>query len=774
MKKTALYLCIFFLYIAFCNNAFGDVQNMTISNLGVTGFENINNEYTSTITVYLQLNLSPSANRCRFINYDSGIVSLSDNSWSPWEQCIRQKYWQLNNSIGNKTVYVHVNFSNGIQILYNDSIYYHYSGAGLDVTYPSGPVAHLPAYSNNINSLSLSWEKSYDRESEILAIPIIYEVNLYRKSPLCLLNRTNTTGLSTDILDFSDLCPSLANNDKIYATLSAINSARLTNTTTTTDITIDIVPPNRPSVIGNYTRDNIYTYQMAQNGWYSAKSLFFNWTSSDALSGIGAYSYQLTKSLQDSLDNIPEGELGNLYNEKNQTFANIDSGTYFFTVKAKDAAGNWGENYTFNLSIDNSPPIRPVILSEDFNAVLRQVTFNWESKDDESGITNYSINVTNSTGASICDVLGDEAMTERTCSVSSDTYIAVIGARNAAGLWTFSNQAEIITDTIGPLVTNNISATSAFVTDEPIIKLFTDEVSTCMVKIGVGGTYSDFKFTNSTYHETIISLPEGASALYTSCYDKYGNTQGEQTININVNSGASLAAVGIENFSAYQTQLAEIKLNATTPGETLLAGYLPDNFYVAVDGRPIEFSAYDTGNGNYRLKFKAPTSPGNYLLSVNLSGIYSTFNFDTYALMLDTKYNPNVAYPVSASEFIIYSTGDYSTYGIASDSDSLVINQAGFSITSNINDNLFIFSSTKNCNPVSKEQNLKEKSFLSEPIPNFGYYKTSNYFLRMILFYDNIFIDTDNGREYLGQRSFSVVKKASPSGKKGIYIEAEN
>jgi lipoprotein-anchoring transpeptidase ErfK/SrfK len=87
---------------------------------------------------------------------------------------------------------------------------------------------------------------------------------------------------------------------------------------------VDTTPPVVPAVSSSTNPAPTKTY-------HSSK-LRFAWQDSDAGSGLAGYSYRL------------------------DTLAGLDTGTYYFHVRALDRAGNWGPVATFPAHVDVTPP----------------------------------------------------------------------------------------------------------------------------------------------------------------------------------------------------------------------------------------------------------------------------------------------------------------------------------------------------------------------------------------------------------------------------------
>ena len=146
--------------------------SIEIKNLGQLGFGSTNPEYTSLRTVALEINYTQNAS-CRFSN--DNIIT-----WSQFELCTSQKYWLLSEgaSPNPKTVFMQMNLTNTSIYFLNDTIYYNFTGAGLDTSPPTNATIINDAFSNSNSSISFSWGEAIDPESNLLKIPLIYSYQI--------------------------------------------------------------------------------------------------------------------------------------------------------------------------------------------------------------------------------------------------------------------------------------------------------------------------------------------------------------------------------------------------------------------------------------------------------------------------------------------------------------------------------------------------------------------------------------------------------------------
>ncbi|MGH2447423.1 MAG: L,D-transpeptidase family protein [Chloroflexota bacterium] len=107
-------------------------------------------------------------------------------------------------------------------------------------------------------------------------------------------------------------------------------------------INIDTQPPSAP-VISSPSDPDPHTV-------YHRNTLTFTWHASDRASGIAGYSY--------SLDTEPSGTAAPHLRTQNGSISLkiLNSGTYYFHLRAADRAGNWSPGSTFPVRVDVTPP----------------------------------------------------------------------------------------------------------------------------------------------------------------------------------------------------------------------------------------------------------------------------------------------------------------------------------------------------------------------------------------------------------------------------------
>ena len=114
-------------------------------------------------------------------------------------------------------------------------------------------------------------------------------------------------------------------------------------------VKIDAADPPAP-VISSPTHPD-------ENTWYSNNDPSFTWATPSDTSGIACYSY----TLDHSATTTPDTTCDTTGNSKSYT--DIADGIWYFHVRAKDNAGNWGGADHYRVKIDTTNPPAPVISS---------------------------------------------------------------------------------------------------------------------------------------------------------------------------------------------------------------------------------------------------------------------------------------------------------------------------------------------------------------------------------------------------------------------------
>ncbi len=724
-------------------------ENIQIKNVGQIGFSSTNQEFTSIRTVILEVNFTENSS-CRFSN---------DNvTFGQFELCDYQTYWLLSDGPGMKTVYLDINLTNNSRYLLSDTIFYNYTGAGLDTTPPTSVVILNDEFSNNNSSIAFSWSDSIDAESELLRIPIIYSYRILINGS-AIIPWTNN-GINKEVVyDLASNNISLNNNDNITLLVNATNSASLTSQNSSS-IIIDLVSPTGVSVSSD----------LNQTSWHNHNSVFFNWSASDTLSGIGGYSYTFSTDTSIMPDDVIEADdSNNFQNHANKTFTSLTTGEYAFKIKPKDNAGNFGNITSYTVLIDTTSPSKPTIISSEKIYGANTINVVWsESYDENSGVNNYVIELWNNSYFNET-LIGNYTTQDSNASnhvfgaipENDGTYYARVKAIDAAGNPSIWSNQESNYDITPPSLTiikpDTLVDTGSF----PIIALTTNEKAKCYYSNQSGG-FSEFQFTDRLYHET---KPNDGQTTYTiNCTDESGNFADSQ-ISFGYDSN-TVAGVSITpNPEGYSGQIVTIKADIL-PAK----GELQKNrFKLLINGTESDFAVFDNGKGKYNLSFVAPKSVGAYSLEVISDSASSQTTLTVNPLTLTATYSDTFSSYTNSNMITYYDTSGMQI-GLTSDSSDVSLNTNNnlLEISSLYDGKIYFFATTKIQNINSKNQMLREKTFLSQKRASFGYTQSAYNDIKVTLNYPTILI---SGSETLSVGEYNlVIKRISNSEKKEVMV----
>lgn len=702
-----------------------------INNLGVTGIDHTNQEFTSSRSVALLLGFSENATACRYTNHPNSTSIPYENytGWTAWEPCISSRFWVLSNGTGLKYVFYHINFSDvRVENYFNDSISYNFTGSGLDTTQPGKAIVYHDNYTNDANNAIIRWYNATDRESNIFELPLRYQVKLFNSSGY-IFGDIITTGNEYNF-SFS----SRPHGTSLYANVTVINSANMKSNSTSGPLVIDLVQPNINSngSVYNISKLNYQRITLA-GSWFYANKALLSWNASDATSGISEYSYILTQDNTKRPDNIGEStDTSKIYN-------NLKSGRYFFFVKAKDKAGNWGGHKSVNFSVDNTAPSRPEVLTE--TPVTGGVRFTWsESSDSESGILLYRINLTTSLGTFVKSFnQTDISNRSHTFSLlTSGDFNATVGAMNGAGIWMWSNGESSEVDITEPEIylSQNVPVASNY----PIIMAWTNEPAACIYN----GT--EFKYTNTTYHESKLAYRnDGYYSYLITCTDNYGNFA-NAILNLSIDGTLTANLIEADSeMSAYEKLIStfQVSFKDTAP---LITGWNQEIEF-NLDGEPYPFDIFDNGNGYYNISFVAPKA-GSYVLQVGTGYDTIELNLTSKELGLVARYQDSYITSQPDNEKHITSFILDRTIGLANDDDETDIRNYQTSVgiinlSSDAKSNIFIINTKKGSLIQDRDSRLDKAKFITLINPSFGYPINEDYLLAYTLKYDEFMLSSN-------------------------------
>ncbi|MEM2481278.1 MAG: hypothetical protein QXG14_04550, partial [Candidatus Hadarchaeales archaeon] len=156
-------------------------------------------------------------------------------------------------------------------------------------------------------------------------------------------------------------------------------------------VQIDVTPDGPPAVSSPTHPD--------QSRWYNNRNITVEWSPAPWTAPVVGY---LWYGLDDNPDTIPENDMEGVEwttGYSASLYAGSD-GTWYFHIRAKDAAGNWGQTAHFRFNIDTQPPVAPTLLLPGNGSILadNRPTFRWEHQEGEN-IENYELEIYDNAGS---------------------------------------------------------------------------------------------------------------------------------------------------------------------------------------------------------------------------------------------------------------------------------------------------------------------------------------------------------------------------------------
>ena len=196
----------------------------------------------------------------------------------------------------------------------------------------------------------------------------------------------------------------------------------------------DNIPPPAPTISSSTHPD--------EDNWYSNDDPAFSWTIPSDTSGIAGYSYELDHSSSTTPDTTVD-TTGN-----SKSYSNLSNGTWYFHVRAKDNAGNWGSADHYRVKIDDIPPDTPSISSDIGNdwQTNNDPSFSWSSSDTGgSRIKGYYYEIDDSTPDN-----WTTNTSEQSYDVSDGEHTFYVKAEDNAGNKSSAGTYELKIDTTDP------------------------------------------------------------------------------------------------------------------------------------------------------------------------------------------------------------------------------------------------------------------------------------------------------------------------------------
>lgn len=226
-------------------------------------------------------------------------------------------------------------------------------------------------------------------------------------------NKTFTVTIAND--------SSIESTESFGVTLSGASGATLGSLSTATiSIIDDDADVTAPSAPGTPAFSSI-----------TAISVTASWAAATDTIGVTGYQYRLNGGSWQTLGNVLSASLTGL----------TQVTSYTFDVRARDAAGNWGNASSGSFTtLDGTPPSVPG--TPTFSAVQQtSATVTWNAATDNVGVTSYQYRVNGGSW----NTLGNVLTTSLTNLTADTQYTVNVRARDAQGNWGAASAASFTT-----------------------------------------------------------------------------------------------------------------------------------------------------------------------------------------------------------------------------------------------------------------------------------------------------------------------------------------
>jgi len=293
------------------------------------------------------------------------------------------------------------------------------------------------------------------------------------------------------------------------------------------------IPPDAPT-ISSPSHPN-------QNLWYSNNDPQFRWAIPADESEIAGYSYVLDRAAATNPDTIIDTS-GN-----SASFTNKPDGVWYFHVRARDDAGNWGPPGHYTVRVDTTAPPAPVISSsthpdESVWYADNAPSFTWTTPSDPSGIAGYSY-VLDQAAATNPDTIVDTSGNSASFTNKPDgVWYFHVRARDDAGNWGPPGHYTVRVDTTAPTLQITSPLDGSTVSGAVTIAVAASDDPTAAssgvsrVEFFIGGALKDTDITSPwSWSWNTIAYINGPHALAVRAYDAAGN-HAEDQITVTVNN----------------------------------------------------------------------------------------------------------------------------------------------------------------------------------------------------------------------------------------------
>ncbi|MBU0757743.1 MAG: VWA domain-containing protein, partial [Nanoarchaeota archaeon] len=666
-----------------------------------------NPECTTNPVVSLDLVYPPGAQTCRFGNENTfGWISF----YPYWEPCTSTRLWAMINKTGLRTVMFQVKNQDNSIITYNDTIMYDPLGRCMDLTSPTPPVVVDDGdYTNNKTQLHAYWYGAYDPEAIKYNFGLLYRYMINDSLGNTIVDWTDS-GTGTEVTNYS---LSLVDGRSYYFVVKVLNSNNITDLSISDGIIVDT---DNPVV-------NIEGPLGLVNGWTLDSSITFTWLGSDSISDISGYSYILSDNPNAEPDKILD-----IGDETEKTFSNLPDGKYYFNIKPKDKAENWGPKDTIGpIGIDTIPPTKPELMNPTLSAIADKINFIWSRSIDlptntASGVDSYHLNVTDlTTDTTLFSAWVGNVMSYELSATVGHNYRAEVIARDKAGVNSTVDRNLDITPPIIIFAKPDGNPYGTII-NKPIIVVKTNE--RCICRYSSGG-FTEFEYTNDTYHESLFDAEIGQDySMNIICKDMVG-LAASKTINFKYLPTSLLTGTDVYSFTTPFVDVPYTTYVNTTPK---LGEIRKSEFSVMLDDIIIDdFILEDLGAGEYAISFVTDKSGGR-TLKISVRDVESTEFIIVNDFVLVSTFTKQGLSPVESSK-IVYSESGSVVFGAASDSPDVQISSSSSSLNVGTGylDNVYLFA-TRGGMLLQKENYLKERTFDND-LNSFGYKVEKTYHL---------------------------------------------
>jgi len=764
----------FFIFLFLFSFSFVSGFNVTINNYGLRDFEESNQSYTPYYSVVLLIDDYLADSNCRFCNDNSSVKNFCnlELSWSNWQKCDDVIFWELEDFTGNGSAeekFVFAQYDSDDDLNFDEEVYatifYDYTGRGLDVTPPNKGVNIYDGgnYTAFNDSISVWWDGGFDKESNFLNIPLEYEVRV-------LENFTPITGWF-DVGEQTEVKINLpfemikGNNYSVE--VKTINSVGLYLINVSDGIFYDSLKPN-------LTIDYV-----DGTSWTNNSKVEIYFSGQDLPSGVKGFSYRLNDEenflLNDLIDST--GSNGNV------SFF-LPSGIFYFHIKAIDNAGNIGDTSTIPIYIDITPPTKPVFNSSILYSYDDNITWS-PSVDLDSGVVDYYVQVSYDNNFEYFLQGGWINSSQSYFSLSNFNlspgyYYVRVKAIDGVGLESvFSNEQDFLFDKNPPLISRTHD-NSFVLFESPSFSIDTNEDAKCYYR--KEDEFVIFDYTGYMRHDVFLGnffkVP-ATDNIVIRCIDSAGNIA-DSSFEITAKEFNSLSTIRIfpsENYvnthlsennriTQYVGSRLELKIDVNPKFDNLYSyfnfelnpilvdnlvfeNYLKsENYKISSDvdyKSPVfknifnfDYGLNYLGNGIYDLVLEVPKIPGIYELIIKVGDISRKIEIEIIDLELLVSYvnlEGNLADLNNIEKNLLYYSFDNYSLGLVSNQKSEFflynskkeeivekdLTNHDVAISSPISSEYFIFLTRKSNSLNLKNRHILDNNYKKLDVFNFGF-----------------------------------------------------